>query len=41
MQIFCGNAIELGSRKGLLAKGFKTRDKKKTSDRYIIERRKK
>lgn len=29
------------SRKGLLAKGFKTRDKKKTSDRYIIERRKK
>ena len=29
------------SRKGLLAKGYKTRDKKKTSDRYIIERRKK
>jgi len=29
------------SRKGLLAKGFKTRDKKKGSDRYIIERRKK
>ena len=29
------------SRKGILAKGFKTRDKKKTSDRYIIERRKK
>ena len=29
------------SRKGLLAKGFKTRDKKKLSDRYIIERRKK
>src|SRR5690606_22825164 len=29
------------SRKGLLAKGFKTRDKKKTSNRYIIERRKK
>lgn len=29
------------SRKGLLAKGFKTRDKKKSSDRYIIERRKK
>jgi len=29
------------SRKGLLAKGFKTRDKKKASDRYIIERRKK
>src|SRR6478609_6651703 len=29
------------SRKGLLAKGYKTRDKKKGSDRYIIERRKK
>lgn len=29
------------SRKGLLAKGFKTRDKKKSSDRYIIERKKK
>jgi large subunit ribosomal protein L2 len=29
------------SRKGLLAKGYKTRDKKKSSDRYIIERRKK
>jgi large subunit ribosomal protein L2 len=29
------------SGKGLLAKGFKTRDKKKASDRYIIERRKK
>lgn len=29
------------SRTGLLAKGFKTRDKKKSSDRYIIERKKK
>ena len=29
------------SRKGLLAKGYKTRDKKKASNRYIIERRKK
>ncbi len=29
------------SRKGLLAKGFKTRDKKKSSYRYIIEKRKK
>lgn len=29
------------SRKGLLAQGFKTRDKKKASNRYIIERRKK
>jgi large subunit ribosomal protein L2 len=29
------------SRKGLLAKGFKTRDKKKASDKYILERRKK
>ncbi|SJN23971.1 LSU ribosomal protein L2p (L8e) [Sphingobacterium faecium PCAi_F2.5] len=29
------------SRTGVLAKGFKTRDKKKTSNRYIIERRKK
>jgi large subunit ribosomal protein L2 len=29
------------SRKGLLAKGFKTRYKKKVSNRYIIERRKK
>jgi large subunit ribosomal protein L2 len=29
------------SRKGLPAKGFKTRSKKKDSDRYIIERRKK
>jgi large subunit ribosomal protein L2 len=29
------------SRKGLLAKGYKTRNKKKASDRYIIERRKK
>ena len=29
------------SRKGLLAKGFKTRSKKKASTRYIIERRKK
>ncbi|RKD18294.1 50S ribosomal protein L2 [Pelobium manganitolerans] len=29
------------SRKGLLAKGFKTRDKKKYSNRFIIERRKK
>jgi len=28
------------SRKGLLAKGFKTRPKKKDSNRYIIERRK-
>ena len=29
------------SRKGLPAKGFKTRSKKKDSNRYIIERRKK
>src|SRR5690554_5308892 len=29
------------SRKGLLSKGYKTRHKKKTSNRYIIERRKK
>lgn len=29
------------SRNGMLAKGYKTRNKKKTSDRYIIERRKK
>ena len=29
------------SRKGLLAKGYKTRNNKKSSDRYIIERRKK
>lgn len=29
------------SRKGVLAKGFKTRYKKKSSNRYIIERRKK
>jgi len=29
------------SRKGVLSKGFKTRDKKKYSDRFIIERRKK
>ena len=29
------------SRKGLPAKGFKTRSKKKNTDRYIIERRKK
>ena len=29
------------SRKGLLANGFKPRDKKKLSDRYIIERKKK
>jgi large subunit ribosomal protein L2 len=29
------------SRKGLLAKGFKTRGKKKESNKYIIERRKK
>lgn len=29
------------SRKGLLAKGFKTRDPKKTSKKFIIERRKK
>jgi len=29
------------SRKGLLAKGFKTRDKKKATSKYIIERRKK
>jgi len=29
------------SRKGLLAKGFKTRSKKKSSTKYIIERRKK
>lgn len=29
------------SRKGLLAKGYKTREKKKASNRYIIERRKK
>lgn len=29
------------SRNGVLAKGFKTRDKKKVSNRYIIERRKK
>jgi len=29
------------SRKGLLAKGFKTRSKKKGSNKYIIERRKK
>ncbi|ADY52697.1 LSU ribosomal protein L2P [Pseudopedobacter saltans DSM 12145] len=29
------------SRNGVLAKGFKTRDKKKYSDRFIVERRKK
>ena len=29
------------SRKGLLAKGYKTRAKKKSSTKYIIERRKK
>ena len=29
------------SRNGMLAKGYKTRNKKKISDRYIIERRKK
>ena len=29
------------SRKGIPAKGFKTRPKKKTSDKYIIEKRKK
>ncbi len=29
------------SRKGLLAKGFKTRSRKKASNRYILERRKK
>ena len=29
------------SRKGIPAKGFKTRSKKKQSDKYIIERRKK
>jgi large subunit ribosomal protein L2 len=29
------------SRKGLLAKGFKTRPKKKDSNKYIVERRKK
>jgi large subunit ribosomal protein L2 len=29
------------SRKGVMAKGFKTRDKKKNSDKYIVERRKK
>jgi large subunit ribosomal protein L2 len=29
------------SRKGLLSKGYKTRDKKKYSNRFIIERRKK
>jgi len=29
------------SRKGLLAKGYKTRSKKKASNRYIIEKRKK
>ncbi len=29
------------SRKGLLAKGYKTRSKKKASNRYIVERRKK
>ena len=29
------------SRKGLLAKGYKTRSKKKASSKYIVERRKK
>jgi large subunit ribosomal protein L2 len=29
------------SRKGLLAKGFKTRNKKKSSNKYIVEKRKK
>jgi large subunit ribosomal protein L2 len=29
------------SRKGLLAKGYKTRSKKKASNKYIVERRKK
>jgi large subunit ribosomal protein L2 len=29
------------SRKGLPAKGYKTRSKKKASNKYIIERRKK
>lgn len=29
------------SRNGVLAKGFKTRDKKKASNKYIVERRKK
>jgi large subunit ribosomal protein L2 len=29
------------SRKGIPAKGYKTRDRKKQSNKYIIERRKK
>jgi large subunit ribosomal protein L2 len=29
------------SRKGLLAKGYKTRDPKKTSKKFILEKRKK
>ena len=29
------------NKNGIPAKGYKTRDKKKTSDKYIIERRKK
>ena len=29
------------SRKGVLAKGYKTRAKKKASNKYIVERRKK
>jgi large subunit ribosomal protein L2 len=29
------------SRNGMPAKGYKTRDKKKYSDKFIIERRKK
>lgn len=29
------------SRKGIPAKGYRTRDKKKSSSKYIIERRKK
>jgi large subunit ribosomal protein L2 len=29
------------SRKGLLAKGYKTRSNKKASSKYIVERRKK
>jgi len=29
------------SRNGVLAKGYKTRSKKKASNKYIVERRKK
>jgi large subunit ribosomal protein L2 len=29
------------SRKGLMSKGYRTRDPKKASSRYILERRKK